>query len=118
MTGMNEKLGLPFGRMRRYIIAVDVDGTLIKDGGVRGDISNERIVELVKTLSSFKNVRIVVWSGGGKDYAQRWVTLLGLEKHVWRVASKMEHEEIQADIAIDDIQDTAIGKMNLIVREK
>lgn len=104
--------------MKDVVIAFDVDGTLIRNGGNREDISNPRIVELVKILASFKNVKIVVWSGGGKDYAQRWVRLLGLDDYVWKVASKTEHLEIQADIAIDDIQDTAIGKLNLIVREK
>lgn len=116
--GINEKLGLPFSKMQKIIIAFDVDGTLITDGGAYPDISNPRIVELLKILSTFKNVRIVVWSGGGKEYAERWVRLLGVEDCVWKIASKMEHKEIQPDIAIDDIQDTAIGKINLIVREK
>lgn len=119
MKEINKKLGLPFGKMRKYTVAFDVDGTLITNtGNVHPDVSNEKIVELLKILSSFKNVRIVVWSGGGKEYAERWVRLLGLEDYVWKCASKMEHEEIQADLTIDDIQDTAIGKINLICREK
>ena len=118
MKEMNKRLGLPFDKMQKIIIAFDVDGTLIKNGGAYKDISNPRIVELLKTLASFKNIKIVVWSGGGKDYAQRWVRLLGVEDSVWRVASKTEWKEIKADIAIDDIQDTAIGKLNLIVKEK
>jgi len=117
MKGINEKLGLPFGKMRKFVIAFDVDGTLITNSGST-DIAIERTIDLLKALAHMKNTHIVVWSGGGKDYAQRWVTLLDLEKYVDTVASKMEHETIQADIAIDDIQDTAIGKINLIVREK
>lgn len=104
--------------MKEVTIGVDVDGTLITNTGATPDIANQRIVELLKTLASFKNVKIVVWSGGGKEYAQRWVRLLGLEDYVWKVASKLEHETIKADIAIDDIQDTAIGEINLIVHEK
>lgn len=118
MIGVNEKLGLPFDKMKKLRIAFDVDGTLIRNGGNGEDISNPRIVELLKTLASFKNTYIIVWSGGGKEYAERWVRLLGLEDYVNRVASKMEHKELDVDIAIDDIQDTAIGKINLIVREK
>lgn len=120
-VGANKRLGLPFGKMQKIIIAFDVDGTLITNAGARPDIANERIVELLRTLSTFKNIRIVVWSGGGKDYAARWVRLLGIEDSVWRVASKLEHKEIKEHgplIAIDDIQDTAIGDLNLIVREK
>ncbi len=118
MSGMNEKLGLPADKMKKVIVAFDVDGTLITNTGATPDIANGRIVELLKTLASFKNVRIVVWSGGGKEYAERWGRLTGVDDYVWKYASKMEHKEIQADIAIDDIQDTAIGKINLIVREK
>ena len=114
----NEKLGLPFDKMEKIIIAFDVDGTLITNGEAKPDISNPRIVELLKILSSFKNVKIVVWSGGGKEYAERWVRLLGIGDYVWRVASKMEHEQIKPHIAIDDIQNTALGKFNLIVKEK
>lgn len=109
---------MPRDKMQKIIIAFDVDGTLITNTGARPDIANQRIVDLVKILSNFKNVRIVVWSGGGKDYAARWVRLLGLEDDVWRIASKTEYQEINADIAIDDIQECALGKLNLIVKEK
>lgn len=115
---INQKLGLPFGKMRKIVIAIDVDGTLITNTGATPDISNIRIVELLKTLASFKNTRIVVWSGGGKEYAERWVRLLGLDDYVWRVESKLNHEAIKPDIAIDDIEDTTIGGINLIVHEK
>lgn len=115
--GANEKLGLPFGKMRDIVIAFDVDGTIITNTG-ETEIVHEPIVEMLKTLSKFKNVKIVVWSGGGKDYAARWGRLSGVDEYVWRYASKTEHKEINADIAIDDIQDTAIGGINLIVRNK
>ena len=119
MTGTNEKLGLPFDSMKKIIIAFDVDGTLITNtGNCTPDVSNKRIVDLLKILSTFKNIRIVVWSGGGKEYAERWVRLLGIEDCVWKVFSKLQWKEVNADIAIDDIQDTSIGKINLICREK
>ena len=118
MSGANERFGLPFDKMKKIIIAFDCDGTLIRNGGNKEDIANERIVELVKILHSFKNVYIIVWSGGGKDYAQRWVRLLRLDDYVDKIASKTEWKELDVDIAVDDIQDTAIGHINLIVREK
>lgn len=120
------------GKMQKVIIAFDVDGTLIKnvmvgDGRIPGVVSNEDVpivhqINTLQVLSHSKNVRIVVWSGGGKEYAARWGRRLGLDQYVWRYASKTEHKELrlQCDmlIAIDDIQSTRLGDVNLIVREK
>ena len=110
----NEELGLPFGKMRKITVAFDVDGTLIDTDG----FMNIGIVNLLILLRSFKNVRIIVWSGGGLDYARHHAERLGIAKYVHKFAGKTEHQELNVDIAIDDIQDTAIGKINLIVREK
>lgn len=118
--GMNEKMGLPNGPMEVVTIAFDVDGTLIRDGGNKADIANERIVELLKILSSFKNVKIIVWSGGGQEYAERWGRLIGVDDYVWKYMSKINANLMgfKPTIAIDDIQDTKLGQVNLIVREK
>lgn len=118
------------GKMQKIIIAFDVDGTLISQPTptiVPGVINNDSvpIVHQINTLivlSTYKNIRIVVWSGGGREYAATWGNRLGLDKHVWKYASKLEHEQIKAQcdllIAIDDIQSTRLGDANLIVREK
>ncbi len=119
------------GKMNRVIVAFDVDGTLIKntDPGERthgivsnGDVPIVHQINTLIVLSTYKNIKIVVWSGGGKQYAEVWGSRLGLDKYVWRYASKLEHADIrrQCDylIAIDDIQATGIGHINLIVREK
>lgn len=111
--------------MRKVTIAFDVDGTLIDSEGT----PNWRITELLRILSRFKNVEIVVWSGGGKSYAESIVRMLSLEKYVKRCASKnhvgksedgkhLFDPELTPDIAIDDIQDCELGVFNLIVREK
>lgn len=114
----NERLGLPRGKMAKVIVAFDVDGTILANG----DLPIHHQIVTLQVLSTYKNIRIVVWSGGGKQYAETWGKRLGLDKYVWRYASKLEHEEIKRHcetlIAIDDIQDTAIGDINLIVREK
>lgn len=114
----NEKLGLPRSKMVKVIVAFDVDGTLL----ATGDVPIVHQINTLIVLSTYKNIRIVVWSGGGKQYAETWGHRLGLDKYVWRYASKLEHQEIKSHcetlIAIDDIQDTAIGDINLIVREK
>ncbi len=118
------------GRMAKVIFAFDVDGTLIKNAGINrehGIPSNDDVpimhqINTLIVLSTYKNIRIVVWSGGGKQYAEQWGRRLGLDKYVWRYASKLEHKELKAMcdtlIAVDDIQSTAIGDVNLIVKEK
>ena len=115
---MNEKLGLPFGKMERVIFAFDVDGTLIEGD----EIVHSHIVEMLKTVAKFKNVKVVVWSGGGNRYAETIARRLGLESYVWKYMSKHQHAELKmlgyTIIAVDDIQDTAIGNINLIVRNK
>ena len=118
------------GKMSSVIIAFDVDGTLIRNVDatrvpgvpVNGDVPIVHQINTLMVLSTYKNIKIVVWSGGGRDYAATWGKRLGLDKYVWRYASKLEHEDIKRHcdhlIAIDDIQATRLGDINLIVREK
>lgn len=118
--GANKDLGLPRDNMKRIVIAVDVDGTLRCNCTETCEDPNKRIVELVKTLVTFKNVKIIVWSGGGKAYAQRFMDKYGMPPKV-KAASKLDPSTWiygRPQIAIDDIQDTAIADINLIVREK
>lgn len=111
--------------MKKTIIAFDVDGTLIDENGE----PYWRITELLRILSRFKNIEIVVWSGGGKSYAESIVRKLNLEKYVKRCESKnhlgkdangkhLFEPDLKPDIAIDDIQDCELGLVNLIVRNK
>lgn len=132
MTGANEKLGLPRkDGMTKIVFAFDVDGTLITNADpkrVHGVVStkeetHEDIVNLLKILSTkFKNITIVVWSGGGEDYARTIGHRLGLDEYTDKYMSKLDYK-LLCDrynvIAVDDIQDTALGNVaNLIVRLK
>jgi len=110
----NEELGLPRDKMRRLDIAFDVDGTLIDTDG----FMNVGIVNLLILLRGMKNTRITVWSGGGEDYARHHCERLGIGKYVHRYKGKIDRGDFVPDIAIDDIQDTALGMINLIVKEK
>lgn len=111
--------------MKSITVAFDVDGTLI---GESPNHVNERIRTLLVILSSFKNVRIVVWSGGGALYAKQVGAAIGIDAYVDQYASKNHigvvdgvHQfapNIKPDIAIDDIQACELGELNLIVREK
>ncbi|KKK73207.1 hypothetical protein LCGC14_2896170, partial [marine sediment metagenome] len=70
------------------------------------------------------------WSGGGELYARQAVREVGLawcvdayydKKQIKTAGSAKRHNfkpDIVPDIAIDDIQDCTLGKINLIVREK
>lgn len=118
--------------MKRIVIAFDCDGTLLDNttGIMR---ANERIRSLLIILSSFKNVSIVVWSGGGELYARQVCNALAITSYVDNWAGKNPQRnvgitetatrhvfkpDIIPDIAIDDIQDCDLGVLNLIVREK
>lgn len=119
ITNINKKLGLPSDKMKKVIVAFDIDGTL-RNNDAEGTPpqANERIRTLLITLASFKNIKIVVWSGSGELYARQIGQAFNIDKYVDQYASKTEWETLRPDIAIDDIQDTAIGIINLIVKEK
>lgn len=124
--------------MKKIVIAFDVDGTLIQNGATNfWDMKpNWRIVRLLEALASFKNVSVVVWSGGGQDWANEAVAKLDLHKFVKKTydknlincekakceatGCKLYHFDppIKPDIAIDDIQACDLGLINLIVKEK
>jgi len=108
--------GLKRERMKRVIVAFDIDGTL-RSNRDDSHTPNERIRTLLITLASFKNVRIHVWSGGGELYARQSVAAMGLAKYVDSYSSKQD-ADFTPDIAIDDIQECAMGLVNLIVCEK
>lgn len=114
----NEKLGLPRDRMKQVTIAFDVDGTLRDNTITDRVVANEAIRTLLITLSKFKNTYIIVWSGSGQLYAKQIVNELSIAKYVNLAMGKEHYQQLNVDIAIDDIQDTNIGKINLIVREK
>lgn len=118
--GKNEELGLPIGSMKKIKIAFDVDGTLRNNqNGKKGNPqANEDIRTLLRILRKFKNTEIVVWSGSGEIYARQVARELHVDHWVDRYASKTDYRDVAPDIAIDDIQDTAIANINLIVREK
>lgn len=116
--------------MQKITIAFDCDGTLVTTFSAKSGkiVANERIRTLLVTLASFKNVKIVVWSGGGELWARQVGAALGIDKYVDLYTSKNyqgieegQHTfapEIKPDIAIDDIQACELGVLNLIVKEK
>jgi phosphoserine phosphatase len=117
--------------MKKILIAFDVDGTLAQNGALEEHeiVANERIRSLLIIMAHMKNVRILVWSGGGELWARQASRQLGIEKYVDEYGDKHLMGKNEAghpifdpthkpDIAIDDIQDCELGNINLIVREK
>lgn len=112
--------------MTEIIIAFDIDGTILNNEGVppgtpphlRDPASvNIEAVILLQILAKMKNSRIIVWSGGGRDYAEQIVRRYGLERYVDKCYAKddcLEH----VDIAFDDVHACILGDKNLIVRFK
>ena len=95
------------------IIYVDCDDTLVlwDDEEVDGIMlrsspyPNTALIEAVDTLIAQTGALVVVWSGGGKEYAQDWA-----DKYVphWNAAAMDKHECIRlpdiGDICIDDME--------------
>jgi hydroxymethylpyrimidine pyrophosphatase-like HAD family hydrolase len=118
--------------MKKITVAFDVDGTLLNNTK-SVPVANENIRSMLIFFSKFKNVKIIVWSGGGELYARQMASALGLTSYVDAFYSKNPQRtvgvtetatrhvfspDIVPDIAIDDIQDCDLGNINLIVREK
>jgi hydroxymethylpyrimidine pyrophosphatase-like HAD family hydrolase len=115
--------------MKEIVIAFDIDGTL-RDNTVQDRlIANERIRTLLITLASMKNTRIMLWSGGGANYAREVAAAMAIEQYVDVYEDKgyggyddegrpIFHTDLKPDIAFDDIQECTLGALNLIVDEK
>lgn len=67
-----------------------------------------------------RNVKIIVWSGGGEDYAKQIVLKYGLSKYIFNCFGKHEYNETiygKVDIAFDDVMDCDLGDKNIITNE-
>lgn len=87
------------------IVAFDCDGTLIDYEGK----PRESIINLLKAFQAAGYCHVVVWSGGGIDYAKqiaRNLNLTGVTIHA--------KGSIKVDLAIDD-QEVKLGLVNMAV---
>jgi hypothetical protein len=95
------------GQPRRLTVAFDVDGTLIgTDGEQRSDI-----VTLLRLLTKYCTV--VVWSGGGQEYAQMQGARLALPDEV-RYFGKVGCP-VEVDLAFDDVADFGMARAVIVV---
>lgn len=97
------------------IIAFDVDGTLID----YNEQPRRLMVLLAQTMLEWQfldpeQIAVIVWSGGGKEYAEMWADRLGLHGAVC-LAKFPESALPHVDIAFDDEKDTLLADQMLIV---
>lgn len=116
--------------MKPVVIAFDCDGTLVTTFSAKSGkiVANERIRSILIGLAHSKNVKIVVWSGGGELWARQVGAAIGIDKYVDLYADKNHqgmvdgvHQfdpDLKPDIAFDDIHACELGIINIIVREK
>ncbi len=93
-------------------IAFDVDDTLIippEANGLDMDTPNYETIAIYNWFKQQGNT-MVIWSGGGIDYATRWADKLGLQPDM--VLAK---GSIKVDIAFDDC-DVELGTVNVKVK--
>jgi len=94
---------------RTTTIAFDVDGTLvIWDRKSGRQVPNYDIINLLRFYNKELKCRIIVWSGGGIEYARQWVDKLGISAQV------MKKGAITPDIAYDD-ENVELGMVNINV---
>lgn len=96
-------------------IAFDVDDTLIipsvaLDGKASYDVPNYKVIDIYRGFQE-SGAHMIIWSGGGVDYARMWADKLGLFPDEIRVKQKGE----DIDIAFDDC-DVDLGKVNIKVK--
>lgn len=102
-------------------IAFDVDGTILHDGnprfkfispesGMEEPLCDTPRYDIIAMFHAYEAMgfEMVIWSGGGVDYAKRWAARLGLQ------ATVLEKGSIRPDIAVDD-QDVNLGITNIRV---
>jgi hypothetical protein len=107
--------------MNKLKIAFDVDDTLIIPAitledephpyiGMYGAIPNYEVIEIYKWFQSQGNY-MIIWSGGGIDYAKTWAEKLGLSPD--DVIEKIKNNDV--DICFDDC-DVDLAKVNVKVK--
>lgn len=107
--------------MKQITIAFDIDMTMISNArGLGFEHLNVEIFTLMKLLKeNVRNSRIIVWSGGGGDYAHQIAVKYGFDKYVDNYFGKAEYDKSiseHVDIAFDDEYEFSMADKNLIVK--
>lgn len=112
--------------MTRLIVAFDVDDTLIIPAVATGfdrDVPNYDTIAVYRWFQA-QGHTMIIWSGGGADYARQWAEKLGLvadqylDKHYAPAVGGQPltvDGPVQPDIAFDD-SDLSLAKVNVKVK--
>lgn len=102
------------------IVAFDVDDTLIVPSvavGFGNDVPNYEMIAIAMWHIA-QGHTVVIWSGGGTDWAQRWSEKLGLvheNVRIWTKEKVLDSTgQSLVDIAYDDC-DVDLAKVNIKV---
>ena len=96
-------------------IAFDVDDTLIIPAiatGLDRDTPNYPVIMMYLWFQQQGNY-MIIWSGGGQDYAKMWAEKLGLKAD--EIIAKDTRLKDEIDIAFDD-SDIELAKVNIKVK--
>lgn len=103
------------------IVAFDVDDTLIVPSvatGFGNDVPNYEVVAIALWHLA-QGHTVVIWSGSGRDWAQRWSEKLGLQHEnirIWTKEKVLTDGDVPlVDIAYDDC-DVDLAKVNIKVK--
>lgn len=97
--------------MKKLKVAWDVDDTLIWNSDTPKWVGIDLLRWFVRL--GHERTDLIVWSGGGVEYAERWCEKLGIDRWV-RVIEKGSEE---VDIAIDDMDIPPEGvKAKVVIR--
>ena len=83
----------------RLAVAFDVDDTLIRWEKNGEAVPKYFVIDLMRWFLAAADTKVIMWSGGGVDYARRWAERLGVANDVIVV----EKGSVPVDIAVDDM---------------
>jgi hypothetical protein len=98
--------------MNQLKIAFDVDDTLIVPSiatGFEVDVPNYGVLCMFKFFAE-QGHHMIIWSGGGPDYARMWAGKLGLHAEI-----RSKEKSPDVDIAFDDC-DVDLAKVNVKIK--
>ena len=101
--------------MKKLTIAFDTDDCLILPSIATGfdrDVPNYETIAIYRWFQAQGNY-MIIWSGGGKDYAKMWAEKLGLTAD--EILAKNTKMKDKIDIAFDD-STINLAKVNVHVK--
>ncbi len=104
--------------MKRLTIAFDIDDTIlipsVANTGSHENIPNYEVIEVYHFFQR-QGHKMILWSGSGVDWAQRWGEKFGLNPDEVRIKIRPGNEPWpDVDIAFDDC-DVDLAKVNVKV---